>query len=61
MILRHALRLFDDGAEWPEREINRRLKRLTDDVATLRRGFIDHGYMIRNPSGSIYLRVRASE
>ncbi|MEM7674705.1 MAG: metalloregulator ArsR/SmtB family transcription factor [Myxococcota bacterium] len=57
VLLRHALSLFEEEGEWPEREINCRLKMLTDDVASIRRGFIDHGYMVRNQSGSIYLRT----
>jgi len=57
VLLRHALSFFEPNGEWPEREVNRRLKALTDDVASIRRGFIDHGYMIRNQSGSIYYRT----
>lgn len=57
VVLRHALRLFEPDGTWDEREINRRLKPLTDDVATLRRGFVDHGMMRRDASGSRYWRV----
>ena len=57
VLLRHALRKFEDDGEWDEREVNRRLEPLTDDVATLRRGFIDHGYMTREPGGARYRRV----
>lgn len=57
VILRHALRLFEPGGEWDEKEINRRLKPFCEDVATLRRGFIDHGMMARDVSGSRYWRV----
>ena len=52
VLLRHALSFFEAGEECSEREVNQRLKRLTKDVATLRRGFIDHGYMVRDPSGA---------
>lgn len=57
VILRHALRLFEADSVWDEMEINRRLEPLTDDVATIRRGFIDYGMMKRNRSGSKYWRV----
>ncbi len=57
VILRHALRLFEVDGEWSERELNERLKPLTDDVATIRRGFIDYGLMKRDKSGSRYWRV----
>lgn len=60
VLLRHALRLFDDAEAWTEREVNRRLKALTQDVASFRRGFIDHGYMVRDPAGVSYRRVITS-
>lgn len=58
VILRHALRTcFQDAGPWSEREINARLKPLTDDVASIRRGFIDHGLMTRDRGGTSYERV----
>ncbi|MEL6185682.1 MAG: metalloregulator ArsR/SmtB family transcription factor [Myxococcota bacterium] len=57
VILRHALERFEAEGEWSEREVDERLSSLTDDVASLRRGFIDHGYMTRHPSGAWYRRV----
>jgi predicted transcriptional regulator len=57
VILSHALRLFEDEGPWEEREVNRRLEALSDDTATLRRGFIDHGFMKRAQGGSAYWRV----
>jgi biotin operon repressor len=56
VILRYALRLFDDDGPWDEREVNRRLESLSDDPATLRRGLIDHGHMTRTPGGRAYDR-----
>jgi predicted transcriptional regulator len=56
-VLRYALRLFPDEGPWPEVEVNRRLKALTDDTAMLRRGFIDHRMMTRNADGSGYRRL----
>lgn len=57
-VLRHALRLFEDEGPWDEREVNRRLKTLSDDVASLRRGLIDHRMMTREPGGTEYRRIR---
>ena len=56
-VLRYALRLFEDEGPWDEREVNRRLEGLSDDTATLRRGFIDHGMMKREPGGRAYSRA----
>ena len=57
VILRYALRLFDDEGPWDENEMNRRLETLSEDTATLRRGLIDHGWMTRSPGGRAYRRV----
>lgn len=57
VLLRHALRLFDDDGPWDEPEVNRRLKTLTDDTASLRRGFVDHGLMTREHGGTGYRRT----
>ena len=48
VILRHALRTqFVDAGPWSEVEVNERLKILTDDVASIRRGFIDRTDSLR--------------
>jgi len=57
VLLRHALHLFEDEGPWDEKEVNRRLKTLSKDTATLRRGFIDHGLMKRERGGAAYWRV----
>lgn len=57
VILRHVLRSFEDDGPWDEREVNRRLEKVSDDVASLRRGLIDHGFMTRSPGGTAYQRV----
>ena len=57
VLLRYALRLFEDEGPWDEKEVNRRLETLTDDTATLRRGFVDHGWMTRDPGGRAYRRA----
>lgn len=61
VILRHALRTwFTDGGPWDEAEVNRRVRPLTDDVASIRRGFIDHGFMTRDPRGAEYVKTPAA-
>ena len=57
VLLRHALALFEDEGPWDEKEVNRRLETLSDDTATLRRGFIDHGWMTREPGGREYRKA----
>jgi hypothetical protein len=57
VILRYALRLFEDEGPWDEREVNRRLETLSDDTATIRRGLIDHGHMTRSAGGRAYHRT----
>lgn len=57
VLLRYALREFPDEGPWDEREVNRRLKRITHDTASLRRGFIDHGLMTRGRGGMGYRKV----
>ncbi|MEM7415692.1 MAG: metalloregulator ArsR/SmtB family transcription factor [Gemmatimonadota bacterium] len=57
VILRYALQRFEDEGPWTERQVNDRLEALSDDTATIRRGFIDHGYMTRTPGGRSYSRT----
>jgi hypothetical protein len=57
VIFRHALRLFEDDGPWNEKEVNERLKTLSDDTAALRRGLIDYGWMTRDRGGKAYRRV----
>ncbi len=56
-VLRYAIAQFEDDGPWDEAEVNRRLETLSDDTATLRRGFIDHGLMTRSRGGKEYRRV----
>jgi predicted transcriptional regulator len=57
IILRHALGRFEHGGVWSERELNEILRGFADDVATIRRGFIELEMMARNKSGSRYWRT----
>lgn len=57
VLLRHVLQAFEPGGTWTEKEVNRRLKRYGDDVASLRRGLIDTRLMTRDPAGNRYRRT----
>lgn len=57
VLLRYALRLFEDAGPWDEQEVNARLKTITADTASIRRGFIDHRLMKRERGGRDYQRV----
>jgi biotin operon repressor len=59
-LLRYALRAFPDDGPWDEKEVNARLKRVCDDTATLRRGFIDHRLMTRSAGGQDYRKTDAA-
>ena len=56
-ILRHALRAFEPDRVYSGREVDDRLRPLSDDVASLRRGLIDCRMMARNTAGTLYWRV----
>ncbi len=58
VVLRHALRTyFPDDGPWSERQIGERLEAMTDDVASIRRGFIDCRMMTRDARGSEYVKT----
>ena len=57
VLLRHAATALEPGREYHERELNALLRRFSDDVATLRRGMVDHGLVAREPGGLRYRRV----
>lgn len=47
VILDRLAQEFDVGARYPEREVNRILRRFHDDVAALRRFLVDEGFLDR--------------
>lgn len=48
-LLRHVARsAFEADTTYEEREVNRRLSAFNDDVATLRRLLVDHGFAERH-------------
>ncbi|WP_193752646.1 DUF2087 domain-containing protein [Microbacterium testaceum] len=57
-LLEHlATRVLAPGDTVSEAEINARLAGVTDDVAGLRRAFVDHGLLVRTADGSVYSRA----
>lgn len=55
VVLRHLIRRFEPGWDFPESEVNARLKLAHDDVATLRREFIIYKMMERR--AGLYRRL----
>ena len=55
VILEKIAEEFEPGREYPEMEVNHILLDFNDDVATLRRGMIEHKIMTREKG--IYQRV----
>jgi DNA-binding HxlR family transcriptional regulator len=55
VVLRHLLREFESGQQYPEQQVNEILKRYHPDYATLRRQMIENGLMAREKG--IYWRL----
>jgi len=55
IVLEKLVQEFEPGRTYAEREVNQVLVEFHDDVATLRRGMIEHGLMQRD--GGLYWRV----
>lgn len=50
VVLSELLQLFAPGVEYPEREVNERLRQVHEDVAYLRRELVNYGFMTRRDS-----------
>ena len=48
------LKRFDQGKKYSEKEVNDIIKTAHDDYVTVRRYFIEYGFMDRNSDGSQY-------
>lgn len=57
VVVRYALRAFEAGQRYTEKEVNERLKRLNRDSATLRRALVEYGWMQREGGGGLYWRA----
>jgi len=58
VILNYVLDAFAFDATYTEKEVNTILRRFHVDTASLRRAFIDHGFLARESDGTKYWRVR---
>ena len=54
MVLQHILKRFDQDKKYSEKEVNDIIKTAHDDYVTVRRYFIEYGFMDRNSDGSQY-------
>lgn len=53
-MLRHLLKHFKKNEIYSEKEINETIKPFYDDFVTIRRYFIEYGFMERSKDGSQY-------
>lgn len=61
VIVRYALKVFEAGRRYTEKEVNELLKRLHPDSATMRRAMIDHRLLERVANGAEYWRSEVAE
>lgn len=54
IVLREIIKNFSEGKSYSEKEVNRILKRIYEDNATLRRALIEYGFLDRNSDCSKY-------
>lgn len=54
VILKQLLQRFEPGRQYTEKEVNEILKAAFHDYVTVRRYFIEYGFMDRQPDGSFY-------
>lgn len=54
VLLKHALKAFEPGKRYPEKEVNEILKRYNEDTASIRRGMIEYKLMNREGGGGEY-------
>jgi hypothetical protein len=57
VLLVHVLKDFESGRQYTEPQVNKILKRYSDDTATIRRGLIEEGLMAREGGGGRYWMV----
>ncbi|WAA08846.1 DUF2087 domain-containing protein [Fervidibacillus albus] len=54
IVLQHMISRFESDKMYSEQEVNEKIKEMYDDFATIRRYFIEYGFMDRNKDGSRY-------
>jgi hypothetical protein len=55
VVLDYLAQMFEPGERYPELEVNRRLRGVHDDVATLRRYLVEEGFLDRE--SGVYWRI----
>jgi len=58
VLLQYALKAFEPGVRYTEKQVNEILSRFSDDTAILRRGMVEYSLMERTRNGSQYWRVQ---
>ncbi|GAP16003.1 uncharacterized protein conserved in bacteria [Longilinea arvoryzae] len=54
VLLHYALKAFEPGRRYTEKEVNEILQRFNQDTASIRRGFIEYHLMERDAAGTAY-------
>ncbi|WP_404406588.1 DUF2087 domain-containing protein [Jeotgalibacillus malaysiensis] len=54
VVLQYLSKKFNTGQQYTEREVNEVIKKVYADFVTIRRYFIEYGFMDRNQDGSAY-------
>lgn len=54
IVLEEIAKNFSKGKHYSEKEINRIIKRIHEDYATIRRALIEYGFLDRNNTGTDY-------
>lgn len=54
IVLREIIKNFQKGKTYSEKEVNRILKRIYEDYATIRRALVEYGFFDRTKDGSSY-------
>ncbi len=57
VLLRRVVEAFETGRRYSEKQVNRILKRFSEDTARLRRHLVEYGFMGREGGGGEYWRV----
>jgi hypothetical protein len=57
VVLREAIKLFDHGKTYTEKEVNKILDSIFEDHAILRRNLVEYGFLSRKSDGSSYRMV----
>lgn len=56
IVLEHMVISFEEGKEYSEEDVNNKIMKYHEDYATIRKDFVNEGYMIRHKG--IYRRIK---